>query len=35
MRLVEELADKLARDAIKFANKLGIDDMVYEAANVL
>ena len=35
MRLLDELADNLARDAIEFANKLGIDDMIYEAANVL
>jgi hypothetical protein len=29
MRLVEELADNLANDAIEFANKLGNDDMIY------
>ena len=35
MRLVEELPDNLAKDAIEFANKLGNDDMIYEAAKVL
>ena len=35
MRVVEELADNLAKDAIELANKLGNDDIVYETAKVL
>ena len=35
MRLVEELADNLAKDAIELANKLGNDDVICEAAKVL
>ena len=35
MRLVEELADNLAKDAIEFVNKLSNDDMIYEAGKVL
>ena len=35
MRVVEELADNLAKDAIDFANKLGNDDIIYETAKVL
>ena len=35
MRVVEELADNLAKDAIEFANKLGIDDIICETAMVL
>ena len=35
MRLVEELADNLAKDAVEFANKLSDDDMIYEAGKVL
>ena len=30
MRLVKVLADNLAKDAIKLANKLGKDDVIYE-----
>ena len=30
MRLVEKLADNLAKDAIELANKLGNDDVIYE-----
>ena len=35
MRVVEELADNLAKDAIELANELGNDDIVYETAKVL
>ena len=35
MRVVEELADNLAKDAIELANKLGNDDIIYEMAKVL
>ena len=35
MRVVEELADNLAQDAIELANKLGNDDVIYETAKVL
>ena len=35
MRVVEELADNLAKDAIELANKLGNDDIIYETAKVL
>ena len=35
MRVVEELADNLAKDAIELANKLGNDDVIYETAKVL
>ena len=35
MRVVEELADNLAKDAIELANKLGNDDVIYEMAKVL
>ena len=35
MRVVEELADNLAHDAIELANKLGNDDVIYETAKVL
>ena len=35
MRVVEELADNLAKDAIKLANKLGNDIVIYETAKVL
>ena len=35
MRVVEELAHNLAKDAIEFANKLGNDDVFYETAKVL
>ena len=34
MRVVEELADNLAKDAIELAN-LGNDDIIYETAKVL
>ena len=30
MRLVEELADNLAKDATELANKHGNDDVIYE-----
>ena len=32
MRVVEELADNLANDAIELANELGNDDIIYETA---
>ena len=35
MRVVEQLADNLAKDAIELANKLGNDDVIYETAKVL
>ena len=35
MRVVEDLADNLAKDAIELANKLGDDDIIYETAKVL
>ena len=35
MRVVEELADNLAKDEIELANKLGNDDIIYEMAKVL
>ena len=35
MRVVEELADILAKDEIELANKLGNDDIIYETAKVL
>ena len=35
MRVVEELAHHLAKDAIELANKLGNDDVIYETAKVL
>ena len=35
MRVVEELADNLAKVAIELANKLGIDDVIYNTAKVL
>ena len=35
MRVVEELADNLANDAIELANELGNDDIIYETAKVL
>ena len=35
MRVVEELADNLAKDAIELANKLGNNDEIYETAKVL
>ena len=35
MRVVEELADNLAKDAIELANKRGNDDIIYEKAKVL
>ena len=35
MRVVEELADNLAKDAIELANKLENDDIIYETAKVL
>ena len=35
MRVVEELADNLAKDEIELANKLGNDDLIYETAKVL
>jgi hypothetical protein len=35
MRVVEELIDNLAKDAIELANKLGNDDVIYETAKVL
>lgn len=35
MRVVEELADNLAKDAIELANKLGNDDIIYVTAKVL
>ena len=35
MRVVEELADNLAKDAIELANKLGNDDVIYETAKVV
>ena len=35
MRVVEELADNLAKGAIELANELGNDDIIYETAKVL
>ena len=35
MRVAEELADNLAKDAIELANELGNDDIIYETAKVL
>ena len=35
MRVVGDLADDLAKDAIELANKLGDDDIIYETAKVL
>lgn len=35
MRVVEDLADNLAKDAIELANNLGNDDIIYETAKVL
>ena len=35
MRVVEELADNLVKDAIELANKLGNDDIIYETAKSL
>ena len=35
MRVVEELADNLAKDAIELANELGNDYIIYETAKVL
>ena len=35
MRVVEELADNLAKDAIELANELSNDDIIYETAKVL
>ena len=35
MRVVEEFADNLSKDAIELANKLGNDDVIYETAKVL
>ena len=35
MRVVEELAHNLAKDAIELANKLGNDELIYETAKVL
>ena len=35
MRVVEELADNLAKDEIELANKLGNDYISYETAKVL
>ena len=35
MRVVEELANNLAKDEIELANKLGNDDIIYETAKVL
>ena len=35
MRVVEELADNLAKDEIELANKLGNDDIIYETAKGL
>ena len=35
MRVVEDLADNLAKDAIELANKLGDDEVIYETAKVL
>ena len=35
MRVVEELADNLVKDAIELANKLGNDDTIYETAKGL
>jgi hypothetical protein len=35
MRLVEELADNLAKDAIELANQLGNDDVISEAAKLV
>ena len=35
MRVVEELADNLAKDAIELAKKLGNDDVISETAKVL
>ena len=35
MRVVEELADNLAKVAIELANKLGNDDVIYDTAKVL
>ena len=35
MRVVEELADNLVKDAIGLANKLGNDDIIYETAKGL
>ena len=35
MRVVEELADNLAKNAIELAKKLGNDDVISETAKVL
>ena len=35
MRVVEELANNLVKDAIELSNKLGNDDIIYETAKVL
>lgn len=35
MRVVDVLANNLAKDAIELANKLGDDDIIYETAKVL
>ena len=35
MRVVEELADNLVKDAIELSNKLGNDDIIYETAKGL
>lgn len=35
MRLVEELADNLAKDAIELVNQLGNDDVICEAAKLV
>ena len=35
MRVVEELADNLAKDVIELVNKLGNDDVIYDTAKVL
>ena len=35
MRVVEELADNLAKDAIELANKLDNDNIIYGTAKVL
>jgi len=34
MRVVEELADNLAKDEIELANKLGNNGIIYETAKV-
>jgi len=35
MRVVDDLADALAKDAITIANAIGDDDVIYETAKIL